>query len=290
MKTSENGHRMKSIVFSNIKGGVGKTTSVHTLGNILVKMFNQRVLLVDLDPQSNLTSALCTEDNNFEERISRLLRGDIYVMENSISKLLIDPGMDIHDCIRKTKYENLDILPSDLQLTVVEEQIKADVSSPQQFRLKKQLDKVKDEYDFCLMDLSPSVSLINVNGLAAADEVYIPIRPDGYSLEGLAFAKNLVDTVSQYNENLKLQGCFFTAWENYNCPNYLYEILNKYLPNLLLPIKINKSILLSENTVLQEALYELDHGKNMSKATKAYLQLAEYIMAEDKSAYLSSIA
>lgn len=280
---------MKTIAFLNIKGGVAKTTSVTTLAHILATVHGKRVLVVDLDAQANTTSAFCQEEN-FEERIKRLLEGDIYAMEKSISQLLIERNADIHEYIRHTAYLNLDILPSDLQLTVIEKQMEADVSSPQQFRLKMQLDKVQDEYDYCLMDCSPSVSLINVNGLAAADEVYIPIRPDGYSIEGLAFAKNLVDTVSTYNPKLKLAGCFFVAWENCNCPNYLYDILDKYLPDMLIPIRINKSILLSENTVIYEPLYEMDHGKNMSKATRAYLQLAGYIMAEDKKKYLNDIA
>lgn len=280
---------MKTIAFLNIKGGVAKTTSVTTLAHILATVHNKKVLVIDLDAQANTTSAFCKADFNFEERIKRLLEGNIYSMENSISKLLIDRNTDIHDCIRNTEYENLDVLPSDLQLTVIEKQMEADVSSPQQFRLKMQLDKIQDEYDYCLMDCSPSVSLINVNGLAAADEVYIPIRPDAYSLEGLAFAKNLVDTVSTYNPKLKLAGCFFTAWENYSCPKYLYDILDKYLPNILLPIKINKTIRLSENTVLYEPLYQLDHGKNMSKATKAYLQLAGYMLADNKDEYLHNL-
>lgn len=280
---------MKTIAFLNIKGGVAKTTCVTTIAHMLATIYGKKVLVIDLDAQSNSTSTFCTEDADFEDKFVRLLEGNLYTMENSISNLLVEKNLDIHDCIRKTRYENLDILPADLQLTVVEEQIKADVSSPQQFRLKKHLDKIKDEYDFCLMDCSPSVSLINVNGLAAADEVYIPIRTDAYSLEGLAFAKNLVDTVSDYNPKLKFAGCFFVAWENYNCPKWLDELLDKYLPNSRLPIRIAKSILLSENTVLREPLYELDHGKNKSKATQAYLKLTEYILADDKEAFLKTI-
>ena len=261
----------KTIAFLNIKGGVAKTATVTTVAHMLATIYNKKVLIVDLDAQANTTSMSCPMDENIAERIRRILNNEIYAMENSIATLMSDPNKNIYDCIRHTEYSNLDIIPSDLQLTTTENVLKADTMMPQQFRLKAHLQQLKGEYDYILLDCSPSVGLININGLAAADEVYIPIRADANSIEGLAMAKNLVQTVSTYNPKLKLVGCFFIAWENNLACQFLYDLLEELIPEYLLPIKVGKSKFLSENTILQKPLYELDHGKNKSKATVAYL-------------------
>ena len=156
---------------------------------MMVTLHNKKVLVIDLDAQANATSMYCPMDNNYEERIKRILNNDVYAIENSVSTLMSNPDINIHDCIRKTEYENLDIIPADLTLTTTENMLKADTMMPQQFRLKAHLDKIDGEYDYVLLDCSPSVGLININGLAAADEVYVPIRADGNSIEGFALAK-----------------------------------------------------------------------------------------------------
>lgn len=283
--------KTKVIVFVNLKGGVGKSASATSLSHILATVYGKKVLDIDLDPQANTSSMFCTADANTKDYLERLLvRKEFYSQKNSISTLMADANMDIHECIRHTEYENLDIIPSDLQLSLIENMLKADTLTPQQFRLKAHLEKIKGEYDYIILDCSPSVGLINVNGLAAADEVYIPVRADVNSIEGLAYARNLVDTVSTYNPNLKLMGCFFVAWEGrIEASRYLYNLLEEFIPELLIPIKISKSKMLAENTIYQAPLYAIDHGKNMSKATKSYLQLAEYIMAENKAEYLDLI-
>lgn len=278
---------MKTIAFLNIKGGVGKSTSVTTLGHILASIYNKRVLLVDLDAQSNTTAMF--SNTNYYERLRDKINGNIHLLEHSVSNLLIDKNIDVHKCIKHTEYKGLDIIESDLQLTEIEERLKADVATPQQFRLKRHLVKVEEEYDFCLLDCSPSVGIVNINGLAMSDEVYIPTRTDGFSLEGVAYAKSLVETVSDYNVTLKIAGCFFTQWENFNCPKTAYELLDELMPNLLLPIKINKSKFLSENTLLQKPLLVIDGGKNKSKATINYLRLAKYIVAPNKRTALKEI-
>lgn len=272
----------RTIAFLNIKGGVAKTATVTTVAHMLATIYNKKVLIVDLDAQANTTSMYCPMDENIAERIRRILNNEIYAMENSIATLMSDPNKNIYDCIRHTEYSNLDIIPSDLQLTTTENVLKADTMMPQQFRLKAHLQQLKGEYDYILLDCSPSVGLININGLAAADEVYIPIRADANSIEGLAMAKNLVQTVSTYNPKLKLVGCFFIAWENNLACQFLYDLLEELIPEYLLPIKVGKSKFLSENTILQKPLYELDHGKNKSKATVAYLELTEYILNSEK--------
>ncbi len=149
--------------------------------------------------------------------------------------------MDVHDCIRKTIYQNLDIIPSDLQLGDVQDRIKADVTVPPQFRLKGHIKKLENEYDYCIIDCAPSVSIANVNGLAVCDEAYIPTTTDGDSLEGVAYALDLIRTVKDYNDKLEISGCFFTRWENQGVPKMAYELLEEMVPGVLLPFKMYKS-------------------------------------------------
>lgn len=276
---------MKTIAIMNIKGGVGKTTSVTTIGHILAKEFKKKVLLVDLDAQANTTALFSEVD--YYERLANKFSGEIMELDKSISTLFLDKDVDVHECIRNTGYENLDIIESDLRLTEIENLLKADVTSPQQFKLKRHLEKVDAEYDYCIMDCSPSVGIININGLAMADEVYIPTRSDGYSLEGVAYAKSLIGTVADYNSKLSIGGVFFTAWEPYNCPKGAYKILETLVGDKLLPFNINKSVKLTENTMMQMPLLAADDGKNKSKATLAYIDLAGYIDAEDREKYLN---
>lgn len=133
-------------------------------------------------------------------------------MENketySIEDALMDPKLDIHKCIIHTKYENLDIIPAYLTLAEVENRLQADITTPQQFRLRMQLEKIEDEYDYCLIDCSPSINILNINGLVAADEVYIPTKTDGNSCLGIAISYNLINTVQAYNPRLKVAGIF----------------------------------------------------------------------------------
>ena len=135
---------MKSIAFLNIKGGVGKTTSVTTIAHMLATQYKKRVLIVDLDPQGNST-AMFSKADLFEDFINP----ELPYLEYSVSNLLMDKKMDVHKCITHTKYENLDIIGADLRLTTVEKAVNSDTSTPQQIRLQRHLKVVEDEYDFC---------------------------------------------------------------------------------------------------------------------------------------------
>lgn len=176
---------MKRIVFFNLKGGVGKSATSTAISHMMAKVFGKRVLLVDIDPQGNSSSAFSEVD------YFKLLTGQME-QRVSIQELLLDSEMDPHEGILKTKYENLDVIPAYLSLAEAEETIKADKVLPQQFKLKNQLDKIDEEYDYCIIDCSPSLSILNVNALVAADEVYIPMGVDAGSIMGARSVKNLV--------------------------------------------------------------------------------------------------
>lgn len=269
---------MKTIIFLNNKGGVGKTASVTTIAHMLAEEFHKKVLLVDLDPQMN-ASCLYSEID-FINLFSRIHSGEEVVGDSySIEDLLLDPDMDIHKCIRKTDYENLDIIPSYLTLSEAEERMKADVKSPQQFRLRQHLKKVQNEYDYCIIDTSPSVSIVNVNGLAAADSVYLPVRCDGGSLLGVAITVNLVRTVQEYNPRLEIGGMFFTQWNGRkNVSKVVYDLLYDAFGEYMLPTNISVSKNIEEGSLAQEPLLAYDRGNNKCSATKEYLKLTEHII------------
>lgn len=281
---------MITISMINNKGGVGKTASVTSIGHMMAKLHNKRVLLIDLDPQGNTSGAFSQTD--FMEIFFSILERRKAETEPSIEDVLLYPDMDIHEAIKKTDYENLDIIPSHLTLSECEERLKADITTPQQFKLKQQLAKIKDEYDYCLIDCSPSISILNINGLTASDEVYIPMRSDGNSCIGLAITRNLVETVSLYNPELKIGGVFMTQYnERKNVSKEIYSLLEEILPSYdipLLPFKIAPTKLLEENTFEQKPLLEVDGGKNKSKATLSYMELTEYMLAPNKKLFLKN--
>ena len=268
---------MKTIIFLNNKGGVGKTASVTTVAHMLATVYNKKVLLVDLDPQMNTTCMFNEVD--FVEQFYEIYQGTCKKKEYSVEDLLLDKELDIHECIRRTEYKNLDIIPAFLTLSEAEERMKADVRSPQQFRLQKHLKRVQNEYDYCIIDSSPSISIININGLVAADRVYIPLRCDGGSLLGISITMNLCETVAEYNSNLEVGGMFFTQWNGRkNVSKVVYDLVDDIFHDYLLPITIGSSKNIEEGSLAQIPLLAYDSGKNKSNITKEYLKLTEYIM------------
>lgn len=280
------GRKMKVLCMLNDKGGVGKTANVITISHMMATVYNKRVLMIDMDPQGNL-SAQFSNDDWYTIFIS-ILKGIKLDKEKSVEDILLDPDMDIHEAIRKTKYENLDIIPSHLTLSEEEEHLKANVKTPQQFKLMAQLAKVKEEYDYCIIDCSPSINILNINALVASDEVYIPLRCDGNSCIGMAITLNLIKTVQSYNPNLKLGGCFFTQFDaRKSVSKQIYELLQEELPEgMILPFRIGTTKFLEQNTFEQIPLLEADSGKRKSNVTITYLKLTEYLLVSDRGAYL----
>lgn len=280
---------MKTITFLNNKGGVGKTASVTTVAHILSSVHNKKVLIVDLDPQGNTSSMF--SDIDFLEIFRSIRTGVSEKKEYSVEDLLLDSAMDTHKAIHHTDYAGLDIIPAYLTLSEIEERLKADIKTPQQFKLKMHLEKIKDEYDFCIIDCSPSISLLNINGLVASDEVYIPTLADAGSVLGIAIVMNLIETVSAYNPKLKVAGAFFTRYQGHkNVSKTVYSLLEQILPpGILLPITVGISKFLEENAFQQAPLLIVDSGKNKSKATQGYLKLAGYIVAPNRKAYLKEL-
>lgn len=281
------GKRMETIALLDIKGGVGKTTSVKEISHMLATMYGKRVLEIDIDPQSNLSDQFNKFD--FVSTFNAIRSGKRIAGEYSIEHLLMDSTLDIHKCIKSTGYKGVDIIPAFLTLSEVEELLKADIKTPQQFKLKMHLDKVAEEYDYCLIDCSPSISILNINALVAADKVYIPTRTDAGSCVGIAITMNLIDTVRTYNPRLINEGCFFTQYDNTNIAKQVKEMLEQLLPEQIIPITIPRSKFVAENSYMKVPLLVRDTKGNPGKVTRAYMLLTAYIAAPNKKVFLKEL-
>lgn len=184
------------IAVTNQKGGVGKTTTAINLAACLAETGKQ-VLIVDIDPQGNATSGLGVVKEDIEQTVYQLLLQEI----------------DIRDAIISGLYENLDIVPSNINLAGAEIDL-IDVED-REYILKNAIDQVKDEYDFIIMDCPPALSMLTVNAMTAANTVLVPIQCEYYALEGLTQLIHTINLVKKkLNPSLELEGVVFTMYDS----------------------------------------------------------------------------
>ena len=177
----------RTIAIANQKGGVGKTTTAINLSSCLAEA-GQRVLTIDFDPQGNATSGLGLEKGQIEDTVYEMMLGDC----------------SFEDCLQREVQEDLDVLPSDSNLSGAEIEL-LDVEN-KEFVLKSHLDQVKNDYDFIIIDCPPSLSLLTLNALVAADTVLVPIQCDYYALEGLSQVLRTINIVKRkMNPSLEME-------------------------------------------------------------------------------------
>ena len=223
---------MKKVSIFNIKGGVAKTTSTANLGACLSQE-GKKVLLVDLDPQSNLT---------------KLFKA--YSMEDlTVSDVLLDKHLDIHKAIKKTDFENIDILPANINLTFTDREILIDNKRSQQNRLAKALAQLNNEYEYCLIDCPPSLNMITTNALCASDEVFVPIKIDKFALDGLEYLlESIEDMKDEFNPNLNFKGCFITMDSATTVNKVIKQELKKILGDKMFNTTIKQNVKVVEST------------------------------------------
>lgn len=185
----------RTIVVANQKGGVGKTTTAINLSASLAEM-GQKVLVVDMDPQGNTTSGLGIEKDEVENTVYELLIGEC----------------SIENAIIKTEYENLELLPSNIDLSAAE--IELIGTEEKEYILKNALDTIKDNYQFVLIDCPPSLNMLTINSMCAADTVLVPIQCEYYALEGLSQLIHTIELVKErLNPKLEMEGVVFTMYD-----------------------------------------------------------------------------
>ncbi len=248
----------KIIAIGNQKGGVGKTTTAVNLSAALGAA-GKKVLLVDIDPQGNATSGV-----GYNKRAIK-----------TSSYTLLCGSCDAVDAIQKTRFTNLSIIPADMNLAGAEVELVN--QERREFRLRDALLAVKDSYDFLLIDCPPSLGLLTINGLNAADSILIPIQSEYYALEGLSQLMTTVRQVKRlFNPSIEIEGVLLTMFDaRLNLTMQVVEEVKKYFPQKVYATAIPRNVRVSEAP---------SHGKpiryydSASKGSEAYDSLAAEVI------------
>ncbi len=251
----------KVIGIANQKGGVGKTTTAVNLAAAL-GVLEKKVLIIDADPQANATSGLGVEEVKYS------------------TYNLLEHSVDARNCIQKTASPNLDIIPSHIDLVAAE--IELVDRQNREYMLKEALKSIRNDYDFIIIDCAPSLGLITINALTAADSVIIPIQCEYFALEGLGKLLNTVKNVQNiHNKNLDIEGLLLTMYDSrLRLSNQVVEEVNSHFPEMVFETIISRNVRLSEAPSFGESILNYDAE---SKGAVQYLQLAEEVLLKNES-------
>ena len=260
----------KIISLVNQKGGVGKTTTSINLSASLA-MYDKKVLLLDLDPQGNATTGVGFNKGDIEKSVYDVFNGTC----------------EVNEVVLKTKFRNLDLLPSSLQLAGIDiellEKGRDNPTFQKAFQLREKLNVVREYYDYVIIDCPPTLGLITTNALTASDSVIIPVQCEFFALEGITQLLNAIMlTQKKLNPNLKLEGVLLTMFDSKtNLGIEVIEEIRSYFKEKVYTTIIPRLIRLAEAP---------SHGKPIiaydpkSKGSQAYLNLAKEVIERNGNA------
>ncbi|MBE9468000.1 MAG: ParA family protein [Bacteroidetes bacterium] len=258
----------KVIAFANQKGGVGKTTTAINLAASLA-VLECKILLIDADPQANATSGLGFDVKN---------------IKTSIYECIVD-DINPNDIILNTEIDGLDIIPSSIDLVGAEIEM---LNMPNREKtMKMVIEKINSNYDFILIDCSPSLGLITVNALTAADSIIIPVQCEYFALEGLGKLLNTIKIIqTRLNPELEIEGFLLTMYDSrLRLSNQVVEEVNKHFQEMVFETIIKRNVKLSEAPSYGQPILLYDSA---SPGSTNYLNLARELLQKNEMTSISN--
>lgn len=232
--------KMRVLSIINLKGGVAKTITSVVFAYILAEVFGYRVLLIDNDKQGDA---------------SRQLRRRSYERKG-IEEIMLSRSPNMRELIQNTEFENLDVVPANIKLLKANLEVMLDQQRPQQTRIKKALEKVAGDYDFCIIDNAPDINISTINAMVASDDILVPLEIDDNTTEGLPELVEQIENVKEdLNPVLCFRGCLVTKFDGHNAAHVQGEELLRAgeYPVFTRHIRISKKV--AESTFCREPVF-----------------------------------
>lgn len=249
---------MRTISIQSFKGGTGKTISAANFAFALNKYFKKRVLIVEADAQSNISAYFGIDKDR-----------DI-----GIADIIVGNKIEPYSLIKKTRYDNLHIITAGLKMYTAEKYIE---KNPEPYVLRRFLQQVGTEYDYCIIDNAPAFSMVSGITMTASTQILIPVCLDLFSIEGLSQLRRQITHVKRMNNGLRLRGIFINRWKNTNAKHQALDFLNQYLRGevSVFHTKIRESEHVSNSTFMGRSFIDISGRYGVSRDFKALV--GEYL-------------
>lgn len=252
----------KTIAIANQKGGVGKTTTTVNLAASL-GVLEKKVLVIDADPQANATSGLGVE-------VDEVTTGTYQLLEHTATA---------RETIISTSSPNVDLIPAHIDLVAIE--IELVDKDDREYMLKRAIEDLREDYDYILIDCAPSLGLLTLNALTAADSVIIPIQCEYFALEGLGKLLNTIKSVQRiHNADLDIEGMLLTMYDSrLRLSNQVVEEVKKHFGDMVFETIIQRNVRLGEAPSYGESIIKYDAS---SKGATNYLNMAHELLQKNR--------